>query len=75
MSLKGAFLLFPRKELKVSTQKYKPFHLGKIDLRKLDTYRVHKVDHRFCEVVGMCMRRAILLVLGRKKDVSVTAKS
>lgn len=40
-----------------------------------DTYRIYEVDHRLCKVVGVRMRRAILLVLERKKDTPVTVKS
>lgn len=40
-----------------------------------DTYRIYEVDHRLCKVVGVRMRRAILLVLERKEDIPVTAKS
>jgi hypothetical protein len=31
------------------------------------TYRIYKVDHRLCEVVGMRVRRAVLLILGGKR--------
>lgn len=34
------------------------------------TYRINKVDHRLCEVVGMCMRRAVLLILEGEKMTS-----
>lgn len=34
------------------------------------TYRIYKVDHRLCEVIGMRVRRAVLLILEGEKMTS-----